>query len=115
MVTLLVFGTCLQVGADQETLTKELYQWLESWRDAWKNGNVTEYISFYTTDARQDHRQGSLAILSHKQHLWKRSKPASILLNNVKIYGHPEGFMIVFAQQYAANNGFSDRGYKTMI
>ena len=115
VVTLLVFGTCLQVGADQETLTKELYQWLESWRDAWKNGNVTEYISFYTTDARQDHRQGSLAILSHKQHLWKRSKPASILLNNVKIYGHPEGFMIVFAQQYAANNGFSDRGYKTMI
>ena len=105
----------MQAGAAQEAPTNELYQWLESWRNVWKKGNVTEYISFYTTDARQDHRQGSRAILSHKQHLWKRSKPASIFLSDIKIYGHPEGFMIVFAQQYAAKNGFSDRGYKTMI
>ena len=106
----------LLANAVQGSVTQdELSGWLESWRGAWEKGDAAEYISFYAKEAVQDNRRGRKAILSYKQRLWKRLKPGRIHVSNYKIYRHPEGFILVFAQKYSGDGGFSDSGYKTIL
>jgi murein L,D-transpeptidase YafK len=95
--------------------TKEVKALLESWRRSWKTADLDEYLSFYEPGARQGNRRGREAIADHKQSIWKDNPPEAIFIEHPTVVLHQQGLEVRFLQTYAAENGYTDKGIKTLV
>jgi ketosteroid isomerase-like protein len=94
---------------------QEVAKLLEQWRQSWKSADLSTYLSFYESDARQDSRRGVNAIAEHKKRIWAKNPPADIFFERPTVTLNDKGLEVRFLQTYAAQNGYSDKGVKTMI
>lgn len=92
----------------------DVQTFVEKWRAAWEKGDVDAYASFYATNAEQGTRTGRSAIRSHKQGLWKRSRPSQVVLTNMRIISKQDGIMVDMHQSYTDSRSFADMGVKTL-
>lgn len=113
LAVLLVFAPA--VGAGQPTDVQEASATLESFRQAWEAGDLQAYLSFYDQDAVQEKRRGKKAIYRHKKNLWKKAAPLQVEFSAARFFLVPQGLRAFFEQTYQAKNGYSDRGYKSVI
>ena len=51
-------------------LRSQLTSLIESWRDSWEKGDISNYMAFYSKDAKQGNRRGQSAIEEHKSSVW---------------------------------------------
>lgn len=101
-------------AASQGPKVMDVPAFVEKWRTAWEKGDVNAYASFYAPDAIQGTRTGRQNIRSHKQGLWKRSRPAQVLLTNMRIISKQDGIMVDMHQSYTDSRSFADMGVKTL-
>ncbi|MEW5772781.1 MAG: L,D-transpeptidase family protein [Thermodesulfobacteriota bacterium] len=88
---------------------------LDSWREAWRAGDLDAYLEFYLPGATQGGRAGVEAIRSQKAELWGKDKPKDVTFGPFEVTVHPQGLAVAFTQEYASASGYSDRGWKTMV
>lgn len=88
---------------------------IESWRSSWESGSLEEYLSFYRDEATQGLRAGAAAIRAHKEEVWGKDKPKEVAFGPFELTVHPLGLAVAFTQDYAAQSGYADRGWKTMV
>jgi len=98
-----------------EAKRQEVGELLEKWRQAWKSADLSAYLAFYEPSARQDNRQGLEAIAEHKEHVWGKNPPADVFIERPTVELNNKGLEVRFLQTYAAQNGYSDKGVKTMV
>lgn len=87
---------------------------LEKWRAAWEKGDLNAYAACYTADAVQGGREGREAIRSHKRGLWDKSRPAEVLLTNIRIINKQNNIVVDMHQSYTDSRSFADMGVKTL-
>lgn len=87
---------------------------VETWRLAWEKGDLNAYVACYATDAVQGSRAGSTAIRTHKSTLWRSSKPAQVVLTNVRITTTQDTVAVDMHQSYTDTKSFADMGIKTL-
>lgn len=93
---------------------EDVAAFVEAWRKAWEKGDVAAYAGHYGKNAVQGSRTGVSAIRSHKVMLWKKSKPRSVVLTNIRITTK-QGMVVVDMQQaYTDISSFADMGVKTL-
>ena len=87
---------------------------LSDWREVWERADLEAYLAFYHPDAVQGSLKGRDRIAEHKRSLWQRQKPRAIILGRPRV-NRQIGFVEVsFDQEYAAGQGYSDAGQKTL-
>lgn len=101
----------VQSAADIE---KEVALLIEDWRKEWESGNVDGYMKFYAASAAQGSRRNASAIRSHKQGLWKRSAPAEVHLENIRVKVQNGVATAKMRQDYRDGKGGGDSGLKTL-
>lgn len=89
--------------------------WLQRWRSAWEEADLTAYAALYDPKARQDGRSGRQAIQAHKEKIWAKEKPARVTLEDIRILPAAAGFRVEFQQHYQGRKGYSDIGLKALI
>lgn len=87
---------------------------IESWRNAWENGDLDSYMDFYDKDADQGSRRGKASIKEHKVELWRDKQPLMVGIDDLDISMHADGVKVSFIQKYRAK-GFKDKGLKTLF
>ncbi len=97
------------------TKTQEIKGVIEAWRRSWKQADLDAYLSFYDPGARQDDRRGRPAIAEHKQRIWASNPPADIFFEPPTVVLHKRGLEVRFLQTYAGENGYADKGVKTLV
>lgn len=98
-----------------ENVSNEIAATLESWRKAWQNADVDEYIVHYAPNATQQGRQGAQNIRRQKENLWSRAKPVNVQLSGLRITLDKQGVRADMAQYYKDSKGASDKGIKTLL
>ncbi len=98
-----------------ERMRGELRSFVEEWRASWEKGNLDGYLSHYAADAEQGERSGREAIGRHKEGLWLNSPPEKVQVASMDVRMHPEGLVVDFVQTYQSQDGFEDRGRKTLV
>lgn len=88
---------------------------LEAWRKAWEQSDLGGYAALFADDAVQDGRNGRAAIVEHKEDVWTRSKPKSVVFRDMRYAIVPDGIRVTFIQDYDATSGYSDHGRKTIV
>jgi murein L,D-transpeptidase YafK len=88
---------------------------LDSWRAAWKAGDLNAYLGFYQPFASQGARTGVETIRAQKAEVWGKDKPKDVTFGPFEVTVHPQGLAVAFTQDYAAASGYADRGWKTMV
>lgn len=101
-------------GAPRGPQIGDVPGFVEKWRAAWAQGDVDAYVSLYAADATQGARTGRKAIRSHKQGLWKRSRPSQVELTNIRIISKQDYIMVDMHQSYTDSRSFADMGIKTL-
>jgi len=97
------------------SLGARLDAFLESWREAWIHADLEAYIGFYDADASQGRLKSKASIAAQKKDLWSRKKPKEITFGPLSINPHAQGYRVEFEQVYKAENGYQDRGKKSLI
>ena len=97
------------------SLGARLDAFLESWREAWVHADLEAYIGCYAADASQGRLKSKASIAAHKKDLWSQKKPEEIIFGPLNINPHAQGYEVEFEQVYKAENGYLDRGQKSLI
>ena len=90
-------------------------EFLEKWRLAWEQADISAYSSFYSKYAVQDNRKGLEQIIAQKEDLWSMKKPQKVAFSNMSMSMEKEGLKVQMVQEYEDNRGYKDKGVKTMI
>jgi murein L,D-transpeptidase YafK len=85
------------------------------WGEAWQSANIDQYAKYYARDIHQDGRTGIREVKEYKRDLWRRSKPKTVDIDDIRVDLAPEGVAATFRQRYVAQNGYSDLGLKTLV
>lgn len=93
---------------------EDVAAFVEAWRKAWEKGDVAAYAGHYGKNAVQGSRTGVNAIRSHKAGLWKKSKPRSVVLTNIRITTKQDMVVVDMQQAYTDSRSFADMGVKTL-
>ncbi|MDR1776344.1 MAG: L,D-transpeptidase family protein [Desulfovibrio sp.] len=111
------------------SISADIGDMLEQWRQAWESGRVDEYIRYYDDRAVQQGRMGSQNIRRQKETLWARIQPALVQFSGMRIAldkkkgrerrapaNSAAGNCVVvdMNQIYADSAGHSDKGTKTL-
>lgn len=88
---------------------------LDSWREAWRAGDLDAYLTFYRPAASQGIRTGVQSIRAQKIEVWGKDRPKDVTFGPFEVTVHPQGLAVAFTQDYAAASGYADRGWKTMV
>ena len=87
---------------------------MEGWRAAWERGDITAYMGFYADGARQGNLRGKDAIRRQKEGVWRGAKPERVDMRVVAAGPSGNGFDVVCAQTYRAQNGKVSKGFKRL-
>ena len=87
---------------------------IETWRDAWEHGRIEAYAACYAPDAVQGDLRGKAAIVAQKRRLWAAKPPTKVVLSNLTVTPHGQGFTAEAIQHYEAADGAGDYGRKTL-
>ncbi|GAU08547.1 hypothetical protein DPF_1259 [Desulfoplanes formicivorans] len=97
-------------------ITTQIVEWVEYWKRSWEQGNIEEYMTCYTHNAVQGGIHGKRSIAEHKNNLIKQGKkPTRILMENPVVRLQNDGARVRFTQYYQAENGYADKGIKTLV
>ena len=97
-----------------EELASRIIATVESWRAAWEQGDLESYMSYYVPTARQGFRRNAAAIRRQKEELWNRIRPASVLLEDIRVSVKGDAAQVVMRQRYTDESGNGDFGRKTL-
>lgn len=96
----------------QNALSKELRNFLNSWRQSWESINTKKYMSFYASDFVNSDGMGYQAFKQHKEKTNKSKKFIRVKMDNMAILAPPEYSgkiaLVRFVQKYNSNNFKSD-------
>ena len=98
-----------------EEVTNDMALVVESWRKAWEQADLAEYMRFYDENASQAGRYGAQAIQDQKKALWQEKKPTRVGIKNIEVSFHPTGLQVSFIQEYSDETHYSDTGRKTLV
>jgi murein L,D-transpeptidase YafK len=87
---------------------------IEAWRAAWERGDLAAYTRFYASKAIQGERRGAADIRRRKAELWRRSRPATVRLSDVRVQLQNGRLVADMRQDYAGRAGGGDAGIKTL-
>ncbi len=95
-------------------LRSQLTSLIESWRDSWEKGDISNYMAFYSKDAKQGNRRGQSAIEEHKSSVWHSKPPKLVGIEDLQVDLDSIGVKVTFVQDYKAGKNYHDTGYKTL-
>lgn len=95
-----------------ESITAEVSELINTWRDAWEKADAEAYAACYAPDAKQGDRTGIKAIRDHKLTLWQTIKPTKVALEGVRIEVTRDGVKADMTQDYRDTRGYRDSGIK---
>ena len=92
----------------KEALTALLSQ-LYSWRKAWKENNITEYLSFYSEDFKRNDGLSIQQFKEYKKRLFTKKEYKQILFSKINILPYPMAdkeniYFISFNEEYRSKN-----------
>ena len=99
----------------RERFTAEGAAFVERWRAAWQQADITAYMQCYGKEAVQGKSRGAAAIRAHKTALWKTAGPAEIKLADLRIALEGDNIKVDMSQEYSDHKGYSDKGIKTLL
>ena len=103
-----------EVPPSDEELASQVITVVESWRLAWEKGDLEAYMAYYTPRATQGSRRNAEAVRIQKEALWKRLRPASVLLEDMRVSVKGDTAQVVMRQRYTDEKGNGDIGRKTL-
>ena len=79
------------------------------WKNAWKNSNIKEYLSFYNKDFQKADGQNLKKFKKHKTKIFKKGERKTINFSNINIIPYPNEsnkklFKIVMDEYYKTRN-----------
>jgi ketosteroid isomerase-like protein len=104
----------LKAAPDDEELASQVVTAVQAWRAAWEQGDLEAYMAHYAPRAKQGTRRNTDAIRKQKKELWSRAKPASVLLEDMRVNVKNDTAQVVMRQKYADEKGNGDIGRKTL-
>jgi ketosteroid isomerase-like protein len=107
-------ATVEELLPNDEDFASQVIATVQSWRVAWEQGDLEAYMTYYAPRARQGSRKNAEAIKKQKEALWKRLKPASVLLEDMRVTVDADTARVVMRQTYTDENGSGDIGRKTL-
>jgi murein L,D-transpeptidase YafK len=103
-----------QVAPSDEEIASHVIAAVQSWRAAWEQGDLDAYMAYYAPKARQGGRRSAADIKRQKEELWSRLKPASVLLEDMRVSVKGDTARVVMRQEYTDEKGNGDTGRKTL-
>lgn len=101
--------------AFMKRVTPEVLRLVENWREAWEDGDLERYASFYRPGAEQGNLKGLDAILENKKTIWARKKPARVEFQGTIVYVEDRGVRVRMTQLYSDSSGYHDKGIKELL
>ncbi len=98
-----------------EKITPSITQFIEKWRQAWEQGDLTTYMAAYRDNAVQGKRVGADVIKEHKVQIWKKRAPAKVVLSGLRIMPEKNGVSVDMMQEYKDASGYQDKGIKKIL
>jgi murein L,D-transpeptidase YafK len=86
----------------------------EGWRSAWERGHLSDYLAFYSDDARQGNLKGKAAIGSQKTSVWQGRVPDRVGITVVAVAPEGDGYTVVCAETYQGKGGRENKGFKIL-
>ena len=79
------------------------------WKDAWKNSNIDEYLSFYSNDFKRADKTGFNLFSEQKRSIFAKNEQKSIRFSNVDISPYPNSleknmFKVSMDEEYLSPN-----------
>ena len=79
------------------------------WKNAWKNSNIKEYLSFYNENFKKANGQNLKKFKKHKINIFKKRENKTIKFSNINIIPYPNDsnkkmFKIVMDEYYKTRN-----------
>ena len=62
------------------------------WKDAWKNSNIDEYLSFYSNDFKRADKTGFSLFSEQKKSIFAKNEQKTIKFSNMDISPYPNSF-----------------------
>ena len=59
------------------------------WRDAWKEGNITSYLSFYAEDFRKSNGESFEKFAKYKTRIFNKNEKKTIEFSNINVIPYP--------------------------
>ena len=59
------------------------------WKDAWKNSNINEYLSYYSNDFKRADKTGFSLFSEQKKSIFAKNEQKSIRFSNIDISPYP--------------------------
>lgn len=97
-----------------DTINTTVPAFIEKWRLAWEQADISAYSSFYSKYALQDNRRGLDQIIAQKQDIWSYKTPRKVSFSNMTMSMEKEGLKIQMIQEYEDSRGYKDRGMKVL-
>lgn len=88
---------------DMATILASIFQWKEAWRDS----NIQEYISFYSNDFKRDDGLNFQSFLKFKKDIFSKYEPKKIEFNNINISPYPNSmgkkiYRVIMDENYSS-------------
>ena len=99
---------------DDEELASQVITTVQAWRTNWEQADLEAYMAHYVPRARQGARRNAEAIRKQKEELWSRLKPASVLLEDMRVSVKDDTAQVVMRQKYTNEQGNGSIGRKTL-
>jgi murein L,D-transpeptidase YafK len=79
------------------------------WKDAWKNSNIDEYLSYYSNDFKRADKTGFSLFSEQKRSIFAKNEQKSIRFSNVDISPYPNSleknmFKVSMDEEYLSPN-----------
>jgi murein L,D-transpeptidase YafK len=79
------------------------------WRDAWKNSNISKYLSFYSEEFKKSNGQSLEDFKKYKTKLFKKDEKKTIQFSNINIIPYPNNmhkvmYKVVMDELYQTRN-----------
>jgi ketosteroid isomerase-like protein len=103
-----------EAALSDEDIASRVIAAVQSWRVAWERGDLDAYMACYAPNVRQGARRSAEIIKRQKEDLWSRAKPASVLLEDMRVSVKGDTARVVMRQEYADEKGNGDTGRKTL-
>lgn len=88
---------------DIATILASIFQW----KEAWKDSNIQEYISFYSHEFRRDDGLNFQSFLQFKKNIFSKYEPKKIEFNNINISPYPNSmgkkiYRVIMDEDYSS-------------
>lgn len=105
-----------QTTAPSGANTAQAAATVETWRKAWEQGRLDDYLACYAPDVILGGRQdGTAALRAQKSRLWQSKPPRRVTLTDLVITPEGDGFKAAFSQEYEGSDGIKRRGHKVLL